>query len=113
MIERILRLLAGAGLTAALYCAHAQVITTVAGTDFTFPPTPLAAMNAPTGIISGVAIDASGNGNTPVIVHSMRSATTGFTLEARHAGQSAANTAPPVRMTMVVASMTGSFGWSP
>jgi trimeric autotransporter adhesin len=41
--------------------ARAQVITTVAGTDFTFPPIPLAAINAPIGFINGVAIDGGGN----------------------------------------------------
>jgi trimeric autotransporter adhesin len=56
-----LRLFAGAVLMAAVYCAHAQVITTLAGTDFAFPPTPLAAINAPAGLITGVAADAAGN----------------------------------------------------
>jgi hypothetical protein len=61
MIESALRLVAGAILTAACFCAHAQVITTVAGTDFAFPPTPLAAINAPSGTIASVAVDTSGN----------------------------------------------------
>src|ERR1700685_1810753 len=50
-----------AAVVTTLFCAQAQVITTFAGTDFTFPPTPLAARNAPTGQIIGVAIDPSGN----------------------------------------------------
>ncbi len=48
-------------ITASLFCAHAQVITTVAGTDFAFPPTPLAAANAPNGTIAGVATDSFGD----------------------------------------------------
>ena len=40
---------------------QAQVITTVAGTSFTFPSTPLLARNAPLGYVRGVAVDASGN----------------------------------------------------
>ena len=68
MRRTFLRIFAGlvALLTAAFYCAHAQVITTVAGTDFRFPPTPLAAIKAPittkasTGS-GGVAVDANGN----------------------------------------------------
>lgn len=69
---RSVRLLSGAALAAIITCAQAQVITTVAGTDFTFPNTPLPAINAPTGGIFGVAVDASGNvffsdyGNTRV-----------------------------------------------
>ena len=39
----------------------AQVITTVAGTAFTFPSPPLAALSAPLGKISGVRVDAQGN----------------------------------------------------
>src|ERR1700685_3225901 len=46
---------------ALLLCAQAQVITTIAGTDFPFPPTPIAASNAPIGYLSGVAVDSSGN----------------------------------------------------
>jgi uncharacterized protein (TIGR03437 family) len=61
MIKSALRLFSGAVLMAAGHCVHAQVITTVAGTDFAFPPTPIAAINAPIGIVAGVAIDASGN----------------------------------------------------
>jgi uncharacterized protein (TIGR03437 family) len=41
--------------------APAQVITTVAGTDFFFPSTPLPALSAPLGNTQGVAIDAQGN----------------------------------------------------
>jgi sugar lactone lactonase YvrE len=46
-----------------LWCAGApaQIITTVAGTDFVFPSTPLPAVNAPLGNIQGVAVDAQGN----------------------------------------------------
>ena len=39
----------------------AQVITTVAGTSFVFPPTPLPATSAPLGFVPDVAVDASGN----------------------------------------------------
>jgi trimeric autotransporter adhesin len=45
----------------ALYCTNAQVITTIAGTDFTYPSGPLPAMNAPLGNVQGVAVDALGN----------------------------------------------------
>lgn len=41
--------------------AQQQVISTIAGTNFTFPPTPLPAVNAPLGHYTGVAVDASGN----------------------------------------------------
>jgi len=44
-----------------LLCAQAQIITTIAGTDFPFPPTPIAAANAPTGLLTGVAVDPAGN----------------------------------------------------
>jgi len=46
-----------------LWCgaAHAQIITTVAGTDFAFPATPLPAVSAPFGNIPGVTLDAQGN----------------------------------------------------
>jgi hypothetical protein len=37
------------------------VITTVAGTTWTFPATPLPAVNAPLGSTAGVAVDARGN----------------------------------------------------
>src|ERR1700733_6463420 len=43
------------------HCASAQVITTVAGTDFTFPNSPLPALNAPLGAVTGVAVDANGD----------------------------------------------------
>ena len=56
----VLRLLVASALTT-LFCAHAQVITTVAGTEFTFPNTPLPAINAPIGTSYGVAVDARGN----------------------------------------------------
>src|SRR5689334_4408985 len=42
-------------------CAPAQVITTVAGTDFTFPATPIPAINAPLGAPFGLSTDAKGN----------------------------------------------------
>jgi uncharacterized protein (TIGR03437 family) len=43
-------------------CAQAQqVITTVAGTEFTFPSLPLPALNAPFGSVQGVAVDGNGN----------------------------------------------------
>src|ERR1035441_5867695 len=41
--------------------ANAQVITTVVGTDWTFPPTPIPALDAPFGSLGGVAVDPSGN----------------------------------------------------
>ena len=42
--------------------ANAQgVITTVAGTTWTFPPSPLPAVNAPLGQTTGIAVDAKGN----------------------------------------------------
>ena len=37
------------------------IITTVAGTSWTFPPTPLPALNAPLGRVAGVAADGAGN----------------------------------------------------
>ena len=39
----------------------AQVITTVAGTNWTFPASPLPAVNAPLGQAYGVAVDTQGN----------------------------------------------------
>jgi hypothetical protein len=39
----------------------AQVITTVVGTNWSFPATPLAARNAPMGAVSGLAVDTQGN----------------------------------------------------
>ena len=41
--------------------ASCQVITTVAGTDWSFPPGNLAALDAPLGIVTGVAVDARQN----------------------------------------------------
>jgi uncharacterized protein (TIGR03437 family) len=41
--------------------ATAQVITTIAGTSFTFPSSPLPALNVPLGLLQGVAVDAAGN----------------------------------------------------
>jgi hypothetical protein len=41
--------------------AAAQIITTVAGTTFTFPSSPVPALNAPLGSITGVAVDANGS----------------------------------------------------
>lgn len=38
-----------------------RIITTVAGTDFTFPTGPVKAINAPTGAINGVTTDHNGN----------------------------------------------------
>jgi uncharacterized protein (TIGR03437 family) len=38
-----------------------QIISTIAGTTFTFPSRSLLAVNAPTGITTGVALDSSGN----------------------------------------------------
>src|ERR1700733_8118786 len=42
-------------------CAPAQVITTVAGTDFSYPTQPLPALSAPLGSVQGVAVDGAGN----------------------------------------------------
>ena len=42
-------------------CAHAQLITTLAGTTWKFPQTPLPAANAPLGEVNGVAVDTNGN----------------------------------------------------
>jgi len=49
--------------TFVVFAAHAvsQVITTIAGTVFTFPSQPLPAVNAPLGGASGVATDSKGN----------------------------------------------------
>lgn len=41
--------------------AQQQVISTVVGTTFTFPSLPLPAVNAPLGVVYGVAVDANGN----------------------------------------------------
>src|SRR5947209_4140320 len=38
-----------------------RIITTIAGSDFAFPDTPIPAIDAPTGQISGVATDHNGN----------------------------------------------------
>jgi sugar lactone lactonase YvrE len=40
---------------------QAQVITTVAGTEFVYPNRPLPALKAPLGVISGLAFDTAGN----------------------------------------------------
>jgi uncharacterized protein (TIGR03437 family) len=54
--------LVGLAFTALFSVAQAQsVITTVAGTDFTFPNTPIPGTNAPTGNIFGVVADPNGN----------------------------------------------------
>ena len=48
----------------AVWCAtstRAQVITTFAGTEFTFPRTPLPALSAPLGQVAGVAVDTHGS----------------------------------------------------
>src|SRR5215467_7827499 len=37
------------------------IITTIAGTDFTYPLQPLPALNAPLGLTVGVALDTRGN----------------------------------------------------
>src|SRR5271170_5944472 len=49
-----------ASLVGAPYAA-AQVITTIAGTNFSFPSSPLPALGAPLGNVTGVTIDASGS----------------------------------------------------
>src|SRR5277367_3398399 len=41
--------------------AFTQVITTIVGTTFTFPSSPLPALSAPLGQTSGVAVDSNGN----------------------------------------------------
>jgi uncharacterized protein (TIGR03437 family) len=41
--------------------AHAQVITTIAGTSFNFPLDPVQALKAPLGVVTGVATDSAGN----------------------------------------------------
>ena len=38
-----------------------QLITTVAGSNFAFPPTPVAALHAPLGAVQGLAVDPTGN----------------------------------------------------
>jgi uncharacterized protein (TIGR03437 family) len=49
--------------TCLVFASHAvaQVITTLAGTAFTFPSRPLPAINAPLGVVPGVAVDGQGN----------------------------------------------------
>jgi sugar lactone lactonase YvrE len=42
-------------------CGLAQIITTVAGTDWIFPPGVINAIGAPLGFVAGVAIDSQGN----------------------------------------------------
>lgn len=56
-----LRVFAVAALVTSWCSVCAQVITTVAGTGFSFPSTPLAAINAPVGAIFGMAVDTHGN----------------------------------------------------
>ncbi len=41
--------------------ANAQIITTIAGTDYSFPAPSLPALNAPLGQLYGIAVDAGGN----------------------------------------------------
>jgi sugar lactone lactonase YvrE len=41
--------------------APSQIITTIAGTNFTFPPGAIPAANAPLGAVTGTAVDAAGN----------------------------------------------------
>jgi uncharacterized protein (TIGR03437 family) len=60
-VKVLLWLVACAAIGGTCIPADAQVITTVAGTDFAFPPTPIAASNAPTGTLAGVATDSQGN----------------------------------------------------
>src|SRR5258708_16708894 len=43
------------------YPLAAQVITTSAGADFAFPPTPIAGADAPFGHVNGIATDSTGN----------------------------------------------------
>ncbi len=52
-------MIAACGLLAS--AASAQIITTVAGTDWSFPTGSLAAVNAPLGQLPGVAVDTAGN----------------------------------------------------
>ena len=39
----------------------AQIITTIAGTEFTFPARPIPAVSAPFGTVTGIAFDGKGN----------------------------------------------------
>src|ERR1039458_4094569 len=48
-------------LSCAPICFPQGVITTVAGTDFVFPSSPMPAVNAPLGLPYGIAIDSGGN----------------------------------------------------
>src|ERR1051326_5493976 len=59
-LRPLLRLLIWAMLSGISVAAQG-IITTIAGTDFSFPPTPLAALSAPLGKVDGVAVDPSGN----------------------------------------------------
>jgi uncharacterized protein (TIGR03437 family) len=49
------------GVLLVCHAAAAQIITTVAGTDFSFPSGSLGAVSAPLGRVSGVAVDIAGN----------------------------------------------------
>ncbi len=49
------------GVLLLLQAAHSQIITTAAGTDFTFPSANLTALNAPLGTVSDVLFDHAGN----------------------------------------------------
>src|SRR5690242_7127511 len=59
-LRPLLRLLIWAMLSA-IGVAAQGIITTIAGTDFSFPPTPLSALSAPLGKVDGIAVDTSGN----------------------------------------------------
>ncbi len=61
MLRRATRFLLLAIGASAVVPTFAQVITTVAGTTFTFPSSPLPALNAPFGLIIGVAVDGNGS----------------------------------------------------
>src|SRR5580704_18875951 len=50
-----------AGLVLSAVSMWAQVITTVAGTDWSFPVSSLPALSAPLGNVQGIALDAKGN----------------------------------------------------
>src|ERR1035437_5601440 len=56
---RMMQALAAVLLCAA--CGLAQIITTVPGTDWIFPPGVINAIGAPLGFVAGVAIDSQGN----------------------------------------------------
>jgi len=53
MLCAFYRLFVAVALAAHFYCLPAQVITTFAGTDFSFPKTPIAAINALTATWKG------------------------------------------------------------